>query len=229
VSQNYSRGLYASEDRTEDDAAVARNFDSALRTVQRSKDVLAAPTIEAARLLSDCLNRGGKVMVCGNGGSAADAQHFAAELLGRFVLADRRALPVISLTADSAFMTAWSNDMGYQHVFSRQLEALGQPGDVLVGISTSGRSQNVVKAFQRAQELGVRTIALLGGDGGNLLHMADAVVVVPSWSTQRIQEIHTIVMHALCELVEKHVASDPSQTPLPLSQASMVLSSTSSR
>jgi D-inositol-3-phosphate glycosyltransferase len=229
VSQSYSRGLYASEDRTEDDAAVARNFDSALRTVQRSKDVLAAPTIEAARLLSDCLNRGGKVMVCGNGGSAADAQHFAAELLGRFVLADRRALPVISLTADSAFMTAWSNDMGYQHVFSRQLEALGQPGDVLVGISTSGRSQNVVKAFQRAQELGVRTIALLGGDGGNLLHMADAVVVVPSWSTQRIQEIHTIVMHALCELVEKHVASDPSQTPLPLNQASMVLSSTSSR
>ncbi len=226
VSHNYSRGLYASEDRTEDAGVVARNFESALRTIQRSQDVLAAPTIEAARLMSDCLNRGGKVLVCGNGGSAADAQHFAAELLGRFMLADRRALPVISLTADSAFMTAWSNDMGYQHVFSRQLDALGQPGDVLVGISTSGRSKNVVKAFERAQELGVRTIALLGGDGGSLLHMADAAVVVPSWSTQRIQEIHTVVMHTLCELVEKRVGNDAAQSSLALGQGSMVLSGT---
>ncbi len=228
VSRSYGRGLYAMEDRTDDADVFARNFDSAVRTVQRSRDVLSSATLEAAGIVIDCLNRGGKVMVCGNGGSAADAQHFAAELLGRFVLAERRALPVVALTADGAFLTAWSNDIGYEQVFARQLEALGQPGDVLVGISTSGRSQNVVKAFERAQELGVRTIALLGGDGGNLLHMADAAVVVPSWSTQRIQEVHTIVMHTLCELIEKHVSSEAVEPSLPLGQASMILSDSSS-
>ena len=227
VSRSYGRGLYELDDRADDEDVFARNFESAQQTVQRSKDVLTSSTVEAARLLIDSLNRGGKVMICGNGGSAADAQHFAAELLGRFMLAERRALPVISLTADGAFLTAWSNDIGYEQVFTRQLEALGQPGDALVGISTSGRSANVVKAFQRAQELGVRTIALLGGDGGNLLHMADAAVVVPSWSTQRIQEIHTIVMHTLCELVEKHVSNEAAETSLALGQSSLVLTGTS--
>ncbi len=226
VSRNFGRGMHELDDRTADAEVFFRNFESAMRTVQRSRDVLGGPTMDAARLLIDALSRGGKVLVCGNGGSAADAQHFAAELLGRFILAERRALPVVALTADGAFLTAWSNDMGYEQVFTRQLDALGQPGDVLIGISTSGRSQNVVKAFQRAQELGVRTIALLGGDGGNLLHMADAAVVVPSWSTQRIQEVHTIVMHTLCELVEKHVGSEPSEPSLALGQASLVLSET---
>ncbi len=228
ASHRHAQELFALANRTEDEAVFARNFESAQQTVQRSKDVLGGPTVEAARLLIDCLNRGGKVMVCGNGGSAADAQHFAAELLGRFMLADRRALPVVSLTADGAFLTAWSNDTAYEQVFARQVEGLGQPGDVLIGISTSGRSQNVVKAFQRAQELGVRTIALLGGDGGNLLHMADSAVVVPSWSTQRIQEVHTIVMHTLCELVEKHVSAEPVQNSLALAEAPMALSDTSS-
>ncbi len=223
ASRSYRNELYGLTDHVEDAKAVARNFESALQTVRRSKDVLCGPTVEAARSLIDCLNRGGKILLCGNGGSAADAQHFAAELLGRFMLAYRRALPVLPLTADGAFMTAWSNDIGFEHIFSRQLEALGQPGDVLVGISTSGRSQNVVKAFERAQELGVRTIALLGGDGGNLLHMADTAVVVPSWSTQRIQEVHKLIMHTLCELVEKHVSAEPAGTPLAVERTRMIL------
>ncbi len=222
VSHRYGQGLYQAEDRSEDLNVVSRNFDSALRSVEESRKVLGESTVEAARLLTECLNRGGKVMVCGNGGSAADAQHFSAELLGRFMLANRRALPVISLTADSAFLTAWSNDIGFEHIFARQLEALAQAGDVLVGISTSGKSPNVVEAFRLAREIDVKCVALVGGDGGDLLPLADAAVVVPSWSTQRIQEVHTLVMHTLCELVEKHVSNETAEPPLRLEQTTIV-------
>jgi phosphoheptose isomerase len=143
--------------------------------------------------------------VCGNGGSAADAQHFVGELVGRFKVNGRRALPAIALTADTAVLTAWANDVGYHDVFARQVEALGNAGDVLVAISTSGRSRNVLEALETARRRGVRTIALLGGDGGDARQLADVVLVVPSAETQHIQEVHLVVIHLLCALVEERV------------------------
>ena len=145
------------------------------------------------------------MLICGNGGSAAETQHLAGELVGRFQLADRAALPAIALTADSAVLTAWSNDFGFEHVFERQVEALGRRGDVLLGISTSGRSQNLLRAFEAARRLGVQTVALLGGDGGDLLPLSDAAVLVPSSETQRIQEVQTLIVHLLCELIEERI------------------------
>jgi phosphoheptose isomerase len=207
------------QNEVEDRDVIQQGFTSAIQTFQRSKEVLGPSILEASSILVDCLNRSGKVMVCGNGGSAADAQHFAAELVGRFMTANRRGLPVIALTADTAFLTAWANDIGYEQIFARQVQALGQPGDVLLGISTSGRSPNVIRAFEQARGAGVRCVALLGADGGELLSIADAAVVVPSWSTQRIQEVHTLVMHTLCELVEKHIAPAASPSSLELSRS----------
>jgi D-inositol-3-phosphate glycosyltransferase len=142
------------------------------------------------------------VLVCGNGGSAADSQHFACELLGRFKLSERRALPVLALTSDSAFITAWSNDCSFDEIFARQVEALGQPDDVLVTISTSGRSANVLRAVEAAHRKGMVSIAISGGNGGELRHLSDVSVVVPSKDTQRIQEIHLVLIHLLCELIE---------------------------
>jgi phosphoheptose isomerase len=184
---------------------IAQGFETALHTLQRSKEALGPSILEAAKLINDCLDRGGKLMICGNGGSAADAQHFSAELVGRFVTENRRGLPAMALTADSAFLTAWSNDIGYESVFSRQVQAYGQPGDLLVGISTSGQSKNLIHAFNFARSMNIKCLALLGTDGGDLLPLSDAAVVVPVWNTQRIQEVQTLVFHLLCELVEMHI------------------------
>ncbi len=209
------------DDELDDQAVVQQNFTSAIQTLERSREILDASILEASRLLVDCLNRGGKIMTCGNGGSAADAQHFAAELVGRFMAANRGGLPVIALTADTAFLTAWANDVGYEQIFARQVLALGQAGDVLVGISTSGRSPNVVRAFEGARAAGIRCVALLGTDGGELLPLSDAAVVVPPWSTQRIQEVHTLVLHTLCEIVEKHINVDARQPVLELARTTV--------
>jgi D-sedoheptulose 7-phosphate isomerase len=160
-----------------------------------------APVVAAARMIERCLRNGGKVMFCGNGGSAADAQHLSAELMGRF-LADRAPMASVALTVDSSALTAIGNDYGFDQVFARQIRGLGRAGDVLVGISTSGNSANVVAAFDVARELGVYTIALTGGGGGKMATLADLLINAPSLSTPRIQELHIAIGHTICELVE---------------------------
>ena len=159
------------------------------------------PVVAVARLIERALRAGGKVMFCGNGGSAADAQHLAAELMGRF-LADRAPMASVALTVDTSALTAIGNDYGFDQVFARQVRGLGRAGDVLVGISTSGNSANIVAAFEAARELGVHTVALTGGGGGKMATLADLLINAPSLSTPRIQELHIAIGHTICELVE---------------------------
>lgn len=183
-------------------AVVDGGFDGVLESLREARRKLRDRIVEAAEVVGSAFAGDHKVLACGNGGSAADAQHLCAELVGRFKAKERRALPAIALTADSAVLTAWANDVGYDDVFARQVEALGRPGDVLVAISTSGRSRNVVRALEAAQRRGMRTVALLGRDGGECRFCADVAVTVPSADTQHIQEVHVVVIHILCELVE---------------------------
>ena len=161
---------------------------------------------EMGILLSDAFNRGHKLLVMGNGGSAADSQHFVAEIVGRFKM-ERRALPAIALSTDTSILTAIGNDYGFDCVFSRQVEALAAPGDVVVGISTSGNSANVLKALNVAKARGCRTIALLGNDGGSIKEACDLALVVPSADTPRIQEGHITIIHIVCDQVEKALFS----------------------
>jgi D-sedoheptulose 7-phosphate isomerase len=156
---------------------------------------------KAIDLLVERLSAGNKLLVCGNGGSAADAMHICAELVGRF-FKDRQALPAIALNTDPAVLTAWSNDYGYESVFSRQVEALAKSGDVVWGISTSGNSKNVVAALKAARELEARTIALTGQGGGAMAEYADVLLAVPLSVTPRIQEAHSVTYHIICEAVE---------------------------
>jgi D-sedoheptulose 7-phosphate isomerase len=157
---------------------------------------------EMGILISDTLNRGNKLLVMGNGGSAADAQHFVAEIVGRYKM-ERRALPAVALSTDTSILTAIGNDYGFDVVFSRQVEALAAPGDAVVGISTSGNSPNVLKALNAAKARGCRTIGLLGKDGGSIKRACDLALVVPSDDTPRIQEGHITIIHIVCDLVEK--------------------------
>jgi D-sedoheptulose 7-phosphate isomerase len=157
--------------------------------------------VQAASMLATSLRDNGRILFCGNGGSAADAQHLAAELVGRFAL-ERRALPAIALTTDTSILTAVGNDYGFEQVFVRQVMAHGRKGDVLVGISTSGNSPNVVEAVRTAASHGLHTIALAGRDGGELARIAELAIVVASSNTARIQECHIAIGHLLCELVE---------------------------
>jgi phosphoheptose isomerase len=157
--------------------------------------------VRAAEAISESLSAGGKVLVFGNGGSAADAQHIAAEFVGRFER-ERSALPAVALTTDTSALTSIGNDYGFEEVFARQLRALGRAGDVAIGISTSGRSSNVLNAVRAAAELGVKTIALTGGSGGQLADACDIAVVVPASNTARIQELRIAIGHIICELVE---------------------------
>jgi len=181
---------------------IDQSFDEILTVMERSRRQLGPAIVKAAQAIFTCFAAGGKVLVCGNGGSAADAQHFVAELVGRFRGSNRAGLPALALTADTAFLTAWANDVGYEYVFSRQVETLAKKGDLLLGISTSGRSRNLIEAFQAAQAHGLSCVALLGGDGGELLGLADVAVVVPASDTQRIQEVQLFVLHLLCQLIE---------------------------
>jgi D-sedoheptulose 7-phosphate isomerase len=178
----------------------------ALQELSRLAEQVAQSTsasIEAAGLLiAGCLKRGNKVLACGNGGSAADAQHFVAELVGR-MSCERQPLPAISLSSDPSIVTALGNDYGYENLFARQVEGLGQPGDVLVAISTSGSSKNVVRAIRVARDKGMKIVALVGKGGHQELLESDFCLRVSSDSTQRIQEIHTAILHALCEAVDR--------------------------
>ena len=164
--------------------------------------------VAAALLIKDALAAGRKVLVFGNGGSATDAQHLATELVGRFEH-ERKAWPVIALTADTALVTAVANDYGFDAVFVRQIEALGAPGDVAIGITTSGRSTNVTAALQRATGLGLKTVALTGRDGGATGQAAEVHVNVPSDSTARVQEVQRTIIHAWCALIEKALGDRP--------------------
>ena len=164
--------------------------------------------VAAALLIKDALAAGRKVLVFGNGGSATDAQHLATELVGRFEH-ERKAWPVIALTADTALVTAVANDYGFDAVFVRQIEALGAPGDVAIGITTSGRSRNVTAALERAKSLGLRTVALTGRDGGATGQAAEVHVNVPSDSTARVQEVQRTIIHAWCALIEKALGDRP--------------------
>ncbi|WP_444547415.1 D-sedoheptulose-7-phosphate isomerase [Nannocystis radixulma] len=193
---------------------VERGFDGLLAVLARARGSLRDDIVRAADLLAATFARGGKVLVCGNGGSATDAQHFAAELVGRFLAPGRAGLPVVALTADSAVLTAWANDVGYDDVFARQVQALGRPGDALVGISTSGRSPNVIAALRAGRDGGLATFALLGGSGGAALDLADCAVLVPSRETQRVQEVHTLALHLICELVEERVLARSDAVPI---------------
>lgn len=184
-------------------ATIERGFDDSADTLRRSRGALAPGIMQALELLRGCFTMGGKVLACGNGGSAADAQHFCAELVGRYSEPDVVPLPAVALTADTALLTAWSNDYGYEDVFARQVQALGASGDVLVAISTSGASPNVLSALRAARALGVRSIALLGGDGGTCAGQADVCIVAPARLTARIQEAHAVVLHLLAELLEE--------------------------
>ena len=148
------------------------------------------------------LRAGKPLLVCGNGGSASDAMHFTAELVGRY-LVDRRPFRVFCLCENPAFLTAWTNDCGYEAVFARQVEAYGEPGAALLGISTSGRSRNVIAAFQKARQMGIKTIALTGEGGGALGPLADCLLAVPSRNTPLIQQIHICIYHYLCQQIEE--------------------------
>jgi D-sedoheptulose 7-phosphate isomerase len=164
-------------------------------------DTLAPAVEQAARLIVSSLSAGHKLLLCGNGGSAADSQHIAAELTGRFS-ADRRPLAAVALSTDTSALTSIANDYGFEEVFARQVAALGGAGDCLLAISTSGNSRNVVRAAETARSAGIDTIGLLGRDGGKLRALCDLAVVVPSETTARIQEAHIFIGHVLCEMIE---------------------------
>jgi len=165
----------------------------------------AGTVVTAADLMIQGLRSGGKVLFCGNGGSAADSQHLAAELSGRY-LRDRAPMAGLALTVDSSALTAIANDYSYDEVFARQVRGLGRPGDVLIGISTSGNSRNVVAALEAARAIGMRCIGLTGATGGRMKDLCDVCVCVPSTDTPRIQEMHIAAGHMMCELVEAALA-----------------------
>lgn len=173
--------------------------------ISRSID-LADDILLVIREIISCFRSGNKVIIFGNGGSAADAQHMAAEFIGRFQL-ERKTLPAIAITTDTSILTSLSNDYSFEIVFSRQCEALVRKGDVAIGISTSGKSKNVWRGLEIAKERGAKTVALLGSKGGDIKAIADASIIVDSNSTARIQEVHRTVIHVICELVERDMAS----------------------
>ena len=171
----------------------------------RSLSSLEARMVDAADLIEQCLRTGNKLLVCGNGGSAADAAHFATELVVRFAK-DRRAYPAICLAGDGGLLTAAGNDYGFDEIFARQVAAIGMPGDVLICLTTSGRSRNVERALEEAKAHKLKTIAFLGPDGGSTIGMADVELLVCSNSTARIQESHQLLLHVLCETIESRLA-----------------------
>jgi len=181
---------------------INRHLKTHNETICTVAETLVEPIAECARLLVTALENGHKVLTMGNGGSAADAQHLAAELVGRFLM-ERKALPAIALTTDTSILTAIGNDYGFDEVFKRQVEALARPGDILVGISTSGNSTNVVRALGAARDIGVKTIGLLGRDGGEIGKLVDLALTIPSTDTPRVQEAHLLIIHILCDLIEK--------------------------
>ena len=181
---------------------VRRTLSETIALHERVKQANLQPVLDAAAAIAEALRGGGKLLLFGNGGSAADAQHVAAEFVGRFQR-ERAALAAIALTADTSVLSSIGNDYAFERVFARQVEALGRPGDVAFGISTSGRSPNVLAGLTTARERGLRTLALTGGDGGAIGKAADTHLNVASDSAARVQEVHRTLLHAICDLVER--------------------------
>ena len=183
---------------------IERNFNDSINTKQVSLSTLQNPIALAAQMMTHCLLGGGKILSCGNGGSASDAQHFSSLMLNRYEM-ERPGLPAMALTTDTSTLTSFANDYSYEEVFSKQLLALGQADDVLLAISTSGNSGNVVKAIDAAHERGLSVVALTGKTGGEMaerLSQSDIEIRVPSDSTARIQEVHLLTIHCLCDLID---------------------------
>jgi phosphoheptose isomerase len=188
---------------------IEDGFSGLFEALAHTRAALTGSIQDFGQILTEALEQGSKILVAGNGGSAAASQHFAAELTGRFKIAHRKALPVISLNADPLLRTAWANDVSYDQVFSRQVEALGQPGDALLLISTSGKSKNLVEACQAARRRDLTCLALVGKDGGDLARLAGWAIVIPSSDPARIQEVQILVLHLFCELIELDLFTRP--------------------
>lgn len=190
---------------------IQQALEDGVKLRKASMTSLSKPLLEAAESIVECLQSGGKILACGNGGSAADAQHFAAELVNRFEI-NRRGLPAVALTHDASVITSIANDFSFDRVFSRQVEALGRPGDLLLAISTSGTSNNITAAADAAADAGMKTIALTGRDGGLLASNSSVKVHIniAHSSTPRIQEMHITCLHILCSLVDQKMFGDAS-------------------
>ena len=191
-------------------ARIQHHFQDSIQTKQKSLISLEKPLIKAAIHLSSVLRKGQKIMSCGNGGSAGDAQHFSSELINRFEM-ERDGLAAIALTTDTSTLTSIANDYSYKRIFSRQVQALGQPGDLLLAISTSGESPNVIEAIKTAQQQQIKTIALTGKSGGQIaeiLQHDDIELRVASSNTARIQETHLLLIHCLCDLIDQSIAGN---------------------
>ena len=183
---------------------ISENFSESAHLKLQSMDVLAAPIAEAAERMVQCLKRDGKILACGNGGSAADSQHFAAELVNRFEM-ERPPLAAIALTTDSSILTSIGNDYDFEQVFSKQVRAFGHGNDILLAISTSGNSRNVIAAIDAAHEAGMTVVALTGRDGGKMAAMLDSNdihICVPANNTARIQEVHLLALHCICDAID---------------------------
>ena len=180
----------------------AKSIEMHKNTVEALKEKCIPAIENIAAICQEAIRRGNKILLCGNGGSAADSQHIAAEFVGRFIK-ERTGLPSIALTTDTSILTAVGNDYGYERVFERQVEALANPGDVIIGISTSGNSKNVILAFEKAREKGAKIIAFTGERDSKMSEMADAALQVPATMTARIQEMHILVGHMICEYIDE--------------------------
>jgi D-sedoheptulose 7-phosphate isomerase len=183
---------------------IKNAFIEHLEVFNISMSTLISSIEDAANLCIESINNGGKILLLGNGGSAADAQHIAAELVGRYKV-DRKAIPAIAITTDSSILTSISNDYGYSQVFSRQIEALANNIDVVIGISTSGNSKNVINALKAANKIGCKTISLSGSNKGQLAELCNINIIAPSEDTARIQEIHIFIGHTICHLIEEKI------------------------
>ena len=189
---------------------IESEFSEHLKTAQATLEYIAAPLEIAANLCIDTLKNGGKILIFGNGGSAADAQHIAAELVGRYKV-ERMGLPAIALTTDTSALTSIGNDYGYARVFDRQVEALANKGDMVIGISTGGSSGNVISALKLAKGMGCKTIGFSGRDGGEMNDVCNVNLVIPAEDTPRIQEMHIVIGHTICHLIDQ-AFSDSTQT-----------------
>jgi len=182
-------------------STIEFEFSEHLKTAQATLEYIADPLEIAAKLCIDSLQNGGKILIFGNGGSAADAQHIAAELVGRYKV-ERKGLPAIALTTDTSALTSIGNDYGYSHVFDRQVEALANKGDVAIGISTGGSSGNVINALKLAKDMRCKTIGFSGRDGGKMNALCNVNLVVPAEDTPRIQEMHIVIGHTICQIID---------------------------
>jgi D-sedoheptulose 7-phosphate isomerase len=191
-------------------STIESEFSEHLKTAQATLEYITTPLEIAANLCIDTLKNGGKILIFGNGGSAADAQHIAAELVGRYKV-ERKGLPAIALTTDTSALTSIGNDYGYARVFDRQVEALANKGDLVIGISTGGSSDNVISALKLAKGMGCKTIGLSGRDGGEMNDVCNVNLVVPAEDTPRIQEMHIVIGHTICHLIDQ-AFSDSTQT-----------------